>query len=242
MSLEQVIRLHEQEKVVGVIRQFGVVYLPSGVGALVVFAAPFFFMLPLFDLGGYGLVLFVLFLVAGTFWGVRTIFRWFWTVLVVTNQRIVDIDQKGLFDRVVSEASFDKIQDVSYARRGVWATLFNYGTLVIQTAGSTAHLEQYYVRRPQDVQHQIVKAMSGHAAGPTSERTQKVSALLEAASALSNVEARAFLHEVKGAIDEPRDTSEMVHSTDDEVEELMEDDELAGEIREPNANPLRIKE
>lgn len=56
-------------------------------------------------------------------------------VLVVTNRRIIDIEQKGLFSRIVSSVRFDRIQDITVEVHGIIPTLLNFGTLRIQTAG-----------------------------------------------------------------------------------------------------------
>ncbi|MFT5179610.1 MAG: putative membrane protein YdbT with pleckstrin-like domain [Candidatus Paceibacteria bacterium] len=56
-------------------------------------------------------------------------------VIVVTNQRIVDIDQKGLFRREVSTLHLSKIQDVTSEVHGILPTFLGYGDLHVQTAG-----------------------------------------------------------------------------------------------------------
>lgn len=60
---------------------------------------------------------------------------WYLDVWIVTNERIVDIIQSGLFGRDVSEFRLDRIQDVTVHAKGIFATIFNYGDVRIQTAG-----------------------------------------------------------------------------------------------------------
>ncbi len=55
-------------------------------------------------------------------------------VWIVTNKRIINVEQKGLFNRIISEHEIEKIQDVTAKQKGVFATLFNYGDVLIQTA------------------------------------------------------------------------------------------------------------
>ncbi|OGY80031.1 MAG: hypothetical protein A3B74_05245 [Candidatus Kerfeldbacteria bacterium RIFCSPHIGHO2_02_FULL_42_14] len=57
-------------------------------------------------------------------------------VWILTDERIVSIEQLGLFHRVVSEVNLTKIQDVTSIVRGAFATFFNYGETHIQSAGS----------------------------------------------------------------------------------------------------------
>jgi uncharacterized membrane protein YdbT with pleckstrin-like domain len=62
---------------------------------------------------------------------------YYFDVWIVTNERIVNINQKGLFSREVSELEMEKIQDITVEVLGVIPTFFNYGNLYIQTAGET---------------------------------------------------------------------------------------------------------
>jgi len=56
-------------------------------------------------------------------------------VWIVTNQRIINIEQKGLFARVVSEKELERMQDITSEIKGFWATILHYGDVHIQTAG-----------------------------------------------------------------------------------------------------------
>ncbi|MBU1075275.1 PH domain-containing protein, partial [Patescibacteria group bacterium] len=76
---------------------------------------------------------------------------------MITNKRIIDFDQKGLFDKTVSVATYDKIQDISFKKKGVFSTVFNYGTIVIQTAGTNANLEIRSVFEPEKIQDVIME-------------------------------------------------------------------------------------
>jgi len=56
-------------------------------------------------------------------------------VLIVSDKKIVNVEQKGLFIREVSELKFERIQDVAVEVKGIIPTMLNYGDLYIQTAG-----------------------------------------------------------------------------------------------------------
>ena len=56
-------------------------------------------------------------------------------VWVITNERIINIEQKGLFSRVVAEQRLFRVQDVTAEIKGFFPTLLKYGNLYIQTAG-----------------------------------------------------------------------------------------------------------
>jgi hypothetical protein len=72
---------------------------------------------------------------------------YYFDVWIVTNERIVNIEQKGLFTRVVSELELEKIQDVTTDVRGVIPTFLNYGDLLVQTA---AEMERFRFRKIPD--------------------------------------------------------------------------------------------
>ena len=54
---------------------------------------------------------------------------------IVTDQRIIAIDQQGMFHRKMSTFRPEMIQDVTVHVPGVLATLIKYGTIRVQTAG-----------------------------------------------------------------------------------------------------------
>ena len=59
---------------------------------------------------------------------------WYFSIYIVTSQRIRQISQRGLFKKSVVDLGLDKIQSISYGVNGIRAGLMGYGTIVIQTA------------------------------------------------------------------------------------------------------------
>lgn len=57
-------------------------------------------------------------------------------VWIVTNKRIINIEQKGLFSRTIAEQRLFRVQDVTSEVKGIIPTILNYGNVFIQTAGS----------------------------------------------------------------------------------------------------------
>lgn len=60
---------------------------------------------------------------------------YYFDVWIITDRRVVNIEQKGLFNRQVSELNLARIQDVTTEVTGVIPTTLNYGNVFIQTAG-----------------------------------------------------------------------------------------------------------
>lgn len=58
---------------------------------------------------------------------------WYFTVFVVTDQRLRQVTQKGLFGKNVVDLGISKIQNISYNVPGLSGELLGYGTIIIQT-------------------------------------------------------------------------------------------------------------
>ena len=102
---------------------------------------PFFFLFPLFRQGMVGIVIFFLLALSGVFMLTRRLKRWSGTMLVLTDKRIVDIDQRGFFDRTVTETPYSQIDEASYRVKGVCATLFRFGSVRLEVKGSAADIQ-----------------------------------------------------------------------------------------------------
>lgn len=57
-------------------------------------------------------------------------------VWIVTDKRIVNIDQRGLFVREMSELHLFRIQDVTSEVQGFFPSMLNYGDVYVQSAGT----------------------------------------------------------------------------------------------------------
>lgn len=77
-------------------------------------------------------------------------------VWVVTDDRVVNIEQKALFIREASNLEIGKIQDVTAEVKGILPTIFGYGNVYIQTAGERERFVFRTVRQP----HHVVKVIS----------------------------------------------------------------------------------
>ncbi len=78
-------------------------------------------------------------------------------VWIITDQKIIDIDQKSLFHREVSTFRLDHIQDVTIKVPGFLPTLLDYGHLHVQTAGEQNEFIIRFAAHPQQVKDVILK-------------------------------------------------------------------------------------
>lgn len=54
---------------------------------------------------------------------------------IITNERVIDINQKSFWSREVSSLFLDRVQDVETDITGFFHTLFGFGTVTIESAG-----------------------------------------------------------------------------------------------------------
>lgn len=108
------------------------------------------------SLGQTTLVTFFWYLFVFGFAFYRFIF-WYFNVYLITNERIVDFDFRGLLHKETSYAKLNQIQDVSPKMIGFFGTFFHYGNIFIQTAASRPEFEFHHVSRPNEVAHEILE-------------------------------------------------------------------------------------
>lgn len=58
---------------------------------------------------------------------------WYYSVFIVTDQRFIQITQKGLFHKSNIDMGLNQIQSINYEIPGFQATLLGFGTLLVQT-------------------------------------------------------------------------------------------------------------
>ena len=80
----------------------------------------------------------------------------YFDIVILTNKRIIDINQKGLFHRVIDELDLLHIEDASAHVRGIFGTFFDYGNVEIQTAGAARNFIFQGIPHPRQVSRQIL--------------------------------------------------------------------------------------
>ncbi|MEK7116096.1 MAG: PH domain-containing protein [Patescibacteria group bacterium] len=174
--IEDVLLLTDDEHVKTVARRHIVTLFPRLFLALLLLVLPFFLLFPLFQWGVYGILIFFFLFGFGVVLSFRTLFLWDSDVLIVTNCRVVDVDQRGLFSRMVSEAPITTIQNISWIANGPLDSLFGMGTLRIELASGTAMIEASRISHAKEL-HQMISGMRNAesptvlSAIPTSEST-----------------------------------------------------------------------
>lgn len=85
-----------------------------------------------------------------------TILDYYLDIWVLTNDRLISVEQRGLFSRTVSEMDLWLLQDVTSEIHGIVPTIFGYGTLSVQTAAERARFSFEDVHSPNAVRQRIL--------------------------------------------------------------------------------------
>lgn len=78
------------------------------------------------------------------------ILNWYFNVGIVTSKRVIDIDFYAVLYKEITVAQLGKIEDVTVKSGGYFESLFDYGSIFIQTAGTEANIEFINVPYPSD--------------------------------------------------------------------------------------------
>ena len=139
-----------------------VIGIPVGSYAFLNWRDPAFFAAPvrltLFILGAS-----IFFLYAWLFL-YQNFIDWYLDIWIVTNERIVNIEQNGLFGRTMSELMLYNVQDVTSEVKGIVPTLLDFGHVHVQTAGEVEHFDFENVPHPAAVAKRVLEFAAAHRA------------------------------------------------------------------------------
>lgn len=76
---------------------------------------------------------------------------WYFTVSIVTNERIIDIDFISILNKKFAATRISKVEDVTLETGGFVRTIFDYGDVIVQTAGTEVQFGFYAVPHPEEV-------------------------------------------------------------------------------------------
>lgn len=170
------IQLEPDEKVLKMVRKHWFVIMAELFGTFVMLLIPFFFLVGLIifpdTLSTFNISLsqytgVIAFIIAG--WLILTLMAGFtiWThyyldLWIITDRRIILIDQIHFFSRNVSIFRLERLQDIEFSVKGLLPTFMNFGTLKAQTAGANeSNFRSTGLPDPRGLQAIIQKAMDG---------------------------------------------------------------------------------
>jgi membrane protein YdbS with pleckstrin-like domain len=166
MHISTYIKQKSYEKIEYQIRRHLVTTVPASIGFLLLLIAPFgtYFLVKhsfadlLFDTSSLvPIVLFVsIYYLSIALFSYTYFVNYYIDLLLITNDRLLHIEQQGIFSRTISEVDLYKIQDITSEITGFFPSLFNYGDLLIQTAGALEKFMIFRVPNPEGLRQTIL--------------------------------------------------------------------------------------
>ena len=126
--------LRENETLFNIVRRHTVaLYGPFSLvgGVLVVYLLIVYYFQ--FNFFGYDWQVFSVLILLLVLFVVYKMYVWWKNAFLITNQRLINNEQDGLFSRTVTEVVYEDVFEIAFKQNGVSAIALNYGTLVIRT-------------------------------------------------------------------------------------------------------------
>ncbi len=166
MHLPKIIKLKPDEKVMITLRRHPFVLVPSfliffltqviSIGAFVLITTQFEKMYST-DIGRALTVILISLLLLSAWLQIYGQFvDYYLDMWVVTNTRIINVEQTGLFGKTISETDLYKVQDVTSSIEGFFPTTFNFGFVHIQSAGEVMRFVFEEIPAPHAVRKAII--------------------------------------------------------------------------------------
>ncbi len=167
MQVAHLIKQKAYEKIEYLLRRHPITFIPIGALFLVLSSVPvvlYFLAENIFPDFIHGAIIFPLAVLLASIYYL-SIYLFFYAqfidfyldLWIVTNDRIVDIEQHGLFSRTISEVDLYRVQDVTVEVHGIIATLFKYGNITVKTASSNINIIFYNVHKPNEVRQALIQ-------------------------------------------------------------------------------------
>lgn len=167
MLYKQVIKQKSYEKIIHLLRRHPITFVPKVLFFVILLGVEYglyFLLSSMFPQLFVNNITYAILLLGATAYTLSILLflytafiNYFLDMWFVTNDRIVDVLQAGLFDRTISETDLYRIQDVTSKSEGLFATMFNYGEVNIQTAASQERFTFYNVHNPHKIREELVQ-------------------------------------------------------------------------------------
>ena len=145
------------EDIIFIRRQHPWVLMRAGLAVVaIIFASLIPLLLPG---GGKGLKLIALGASIALLIALARLYMWWHTVYVISNHRVIGVEQQKLLLRQVSEVPLENIQNITHIKKGFGPNIFNFGNVQIQTSGSKVAMEIMNIDSPLEAQQKIIDAM-----------------------------------------------------------------------------------
>jgi len=78
----------------------------------------------------------------------ETFLNWFFNCNIITDERVIDVDFSSLIYKNISAAKLENIEDITATTGGAMRSMFDFGTIKIQTAAAVTEFDFEDVPHP----------------------------------------------------------------------------------------------
>jgi len=96
-------------------------------------------------------------IILGYLWLFYILFNWYLDAWLITSLSIIDVEWNGFFYRSMTRIEYINIEGVTYEISGFWATILNFGNILLNKASSDSQVALLGVKDPAGVEKEIQK-------------------------------------------------------------------------------------
>lgn len=148
MRVEQFVDLRDSEEIVYIVRQHPVSHAFRFILFIFWILIPFILLYPLLQIPLFGVLAFLLFVGSAALYGFFAFRKWEHTAIILTTERIVDVDQRGWIERVVTEIPLSRVVEATYRTGGWFSAILRTGVMLIRTSQRFPDIEFYFTPHP----------------------------------------------------------------------------------------------
>lgn len=101
-------------------------------------------------------VVWVAFILIGLLGMAYSFMLWHFSFYLLTTERLRQVRQKGMFNRSMVDLELENVQSVAFGVSGLFGTMLNYGTILVQTAAGDLKLSM--VSHPEAIYNELQNA------------------------------------------------------------------------------------
>ncbi len=96
-------------------------------------------------------IAYVIIILGALLFGFVAFYRYFNDLWLITNQRLIDSTRTTPFNHTVASTDLVNVQDIGVQKKGILATMFNFGDVVCQTASTRGNFVFRGVPKPTEM-------------------------------------------------------------------------------------------
>ena len=139
-----------------IIRAHPITCFFPALGSLILIIAPFFFLIPLFEKGVLGYIVFCFFLGLGIIYGLRVFLIWRSNSLLISPKELIVFVKQGFFSSQTKRIDYETIKDITVEKTNFFQTLFNFGSICLSLYSQEKPLIISRIPKPEKVQELIL--------------------------------------------------------------------------------------